>query len=98
MYNTGYNGWGIGLMIIICVVCLVVAVGLAFIPAHFAKKKGYSYVGFWIFGFFLFIPALIVALCINKHDTSQTLLNYKKLLDDGGITQEEYDKKKAELL
>lgn len=42
-----------------------IAVGLAFIPATIARNKGYSYGGFWVFGFFLFLIALIVALCIS---------------------------------
>ena len=42
------------------VVCL-----LAFIPASIAGKKGYSSVGYYFFGLFLFLPALIVACCIS---------------------------------
>ena len=33
-----------------------------------------------------------------KTDATTLLLEYKKLLDAGGITQEEFDKKKEELL
>ena len=44
---------------------LLFAVLLAFIPASMAKKKGYSYGGFWVFGFFLWLPAIIVAACLN---------------------------------
>ncbi|MGI6161250.1 MAG: hypothetical protein ACOYJD_04395 [Christensenellales bacterium] len=39
--------------------------GLAFITANMASKKGYSKGGFWLLGFFLFIPALIVVLCLD---------------------------------
>lgn len=55
----------IWLTVIILIVSIGAAVGLAFIPASIARKKGYSYGGFWAFGFFLFIPALIVALVIE---------------------------------
>jgi len=55
-YGLGWLGW---------LIIVGVRVGLAFIPANIAGKKGYSYGGFWVFGFFLFLPALIVALCIN---------------------------------
>ena len=34
----------------------------------------------------------------QKMDATSKLLNYKKLLDTGVITQEEFDKKKEELL
>ena len=48
-----------------CFIWLGASVGLAFIPAVIAQKKGYSYGGFWAFGSFLFVPALIVALVIE---------------------------------
>ena len=38
---------------------------LGIIPATIARKKGYSYGLFWLFGFFLFLPAIIVACCIE---------------------------------
>jgi hypothetical protein len=38
---------------------------LAFIPATMARNKGYSYCAFWAFGFFLFVPAIIVAAVIE---------------------------------
>lgn len=60
-----YSGIGIAGAIIIWVICLGAAVGLAFIPASMARKKGYSYGAFWVFGFFLFIPAIIVAAVIE---------------------------------
>ena len=56
MYDYGYSGIGIVGAIIIWIISIGAAVGLAFIPANMAKKKGYSYGGFWVFGFFLFIP------------------------------------------
>ena len=47
---------------------------LAFIPASMAKKKGYSYGGFWVFGFFLWLPAIIVAACLS--DKTNQAINY----------------------
>ena len=38
---------------------------LGIIPAYLARKKGYSQGLFWLFGFFLFLPAIIVACCIE---------------------------------
>jgi hypothetical protein len=46
-------------------VALLVLVGLAFIPANIAGKKGYSVGGFFLFGLFFFLPALIVALIVQ---------------------------------
>ncbi len=64
-YNIGnYIGLSIWVILIIAIVSIGVAVGLAFIPATIARNKGYSYGGFWVFGFFLFLIALIVALCL----------------------------------
>lgn len=47
------------------IIWLGACVGLAFIPASMARKKGYSYGGFWAFGFFLIVPAIIVAAVIE---------------------------------
>lgn len=49
-------------------VFFLVCAGLAFIPASIASRKGRSAGGFWIFGFFFLVPALIVALVINEPD------------------------------
>lgn len=37
---------------------------LALIPANVAHKKGYSFLWFYLFGFFCFIPAIMVALLL----------------------------------
>lgn len=39
---------------------------LAFIPAVIGARKGRSSLGFYLFGLFLFIPAVIVALLISS--------------------------------
>ena len=77
---------------------------LGSIPATIASKKGYSRLAFFIFGFFCFLPALIVSIVISdkkKQDQVQNadlMLKYKKMLDEGIITEEEYLQKKEELL
>ena len=49
-------GWvGIGIL------GLIILVALAFWPARVARRKGHSWLLFFIFSLFLFIPALIVA-------------------------------------
>ena len=75
------------------------------IPARIASKKGYSYFGFLVFAIFFYPIALVVSLLIdNKNsyksesDKAVALIKYKQLLDEGVITQEEFDKKKSEYL
>ena len=84
-------------------IIIAIAVGLAFIPANIAAKKGYSKGGFWIFGFFLFLPALIVSLCLNESNnngssSADELLKYKTLLDQGIISRSEFEAKKNQLM
>lgn len=59
-YYSEAAGWGI----LVWIICIGAAVGLAFIPATIARNKGYSYGGFWALGFFFFLIGLIVALCL----------------------------------
>lgn len=40
-------------------VSLLIAAGLAFIPANIAKKKGHSFGLWWFYGWMLFIVAII---------------------------------------
>jgi uncharacterized membrane protein len=83
---------------------LVLLLLIAVVPARIAKKKGYSYAGFYVFGIFVWPAALIVALCIKDRtneaaaEGANALKAYKELLDSGAITQEEFDAKKAEIL
>lgn len=51
--------------IIVLFVILAVKVGIALIPANIAKKKGYSFAGFFIMGIFFFLLGLIVSLCLD---------------------------------
>lgn len=96
---------GMGFPEISIVFVIILALALAVIPARIAAGKGYSYWGFYAFGVFFFVVALVVALLMKdngegegaKGPTPQDLLAYKQLLDAGAITQEEFDAKKAEL-
>lgn len=45
--------------------CIGALIGLAFIPARIARQKGYDYATWWVFGFFLWLVALIVALVME---------------------------------
>ncbi len=89
---------------------LAVAAGLALIPANIARNKGYSFGLWWLYGWLLFIVAIIhVALIPDKNasaagpaapqvSSADELKGYKELLDMGAITQEEFDTKKKQLL
>ena len=52
-------------MEIVLIIGILAILILPVIPASIAKKRGYSAVGFYFFGLFLFVPALIVALVIQ---------------------------------
>ena len=52
------------------IVYLLLLVGLAFIPASIASGKGYSFGGFYAFGFFFFLPALIVSLVLDDKNAA----------------------------
>ena len=88
---------------------LIIVALLAFIPANIAKNKGYRFGLWWLYGWFFFVIALIhIALLPNKNAQQNNLKNpqssadelkkYKDLLDQGAITQAEYQAKKEQLL
>jgi len=85
------------LLFVLCLVC-------AYASGRMADKKGYSYAAFAAIGFFIPIIGLIIAAVLPDKNASpnqtaaQQIADYKKLLDDGAITQDEYDAKKRELL
>lgn len=59
--------------IAVCVIALIIATGLGFIPASIAKKKGYNkYALWWFYGWMLFIVAIIHAACLPDK-TVQTI-------------------------
>lgn len=75
---------------------------LGLIPGFIAKSKGYSFGAWWLYGFLIFIVAIIHVLVIpNKKNIEQKVINelerYKKLFEEGIITEEEFDSKKEEL-
>lgn len=85
------------------IVLAIFAVIFACVVAAIAQRKGYSYWGFWLFGFFFFLPALVVVLLIGYKnakliDPAEELSKFKDLLDRGAITQEEYNRQKKALL
>lgn len=89
-------------------IILVIAIIFGIVCKNIAKDKGYSEIGFFFLGFFFPIIGLIIALCLNdknaqneiymKQTAPQQLLEYKKLLDMGVITPQEFEAKKRELM
>lgn len=58
------------------IVSLGLAAGLGFIPAGIAKRKGYSFGLWWLYGFLLFIVAIIhVSLIQDKNVMQQNFYN-----------------------
>lgn len=75
---------------------------LGLIPGFIAKSKGYSFGAWWLYGFLIFIAAIIHVLFIpNKKNIEQKVTNelerYKKLLEEGIISEEDFEAKKEEL-
>lgn len=62
----------IEIYIVSLIVSLIVAAGLAFIPANIAVKKGYSFGLWWLYGWLLFIIAVIHASLIPDRNAQQT--------------------------
>ena len=93
-------------------IVLLVAAVLGLIPANIAKNKGHSFGLWWFYGWMLFIVAIIHVQFIsdlNKPtegqsvvpssvDTAEEIRKYKKLFDEGVITEEEFQAKKKQLL
>lgn len=102
------------------VITLIIAAGLAFIPANIAKNKGHSFGLWWFYGWMIFIVAVIHVQFISDKNASKEpnmgdgpytpsaqissqsaadeLRKYKELFDQGVLTEEEFNAKKAELL
>lgn len=59
-------------------VLFAINIGLAFIPANIASKKGYSFGGFWCLSFFLsFLVGLIVSAVLEeKHANGDAQIKY----------------------
>ena len=99
----------IAYFIIGIVIPIAASVAFGVCSANIARKKGYSYGGFFALGFFTWLIGLIIALCLNDRNpapdpsheavsTADSILKYKMLLDQGAITPAEFDAKKAALL
>ena len=93
------------MQILIVITYLIVGGICALAAGGIAQKKGYSYGMYAALGFALPVIGLIIAIVMPDKTESKTttgtadeLLKYKQLLDQGVITQDEFDTKKKELL
>jgi hypothetical protein len=65
MYSSYYPAVLAGVYVIVVIIVLGLQIGLSFIGASMAKKKGYSFGGFWCLGFFSsFLIGIIVAAIV----------------------------------
>lgn len=74
---------------------LAIIFALAYIPANIAKKKGYGFAGFYLFGLFFFLIALIVSLCLS--DKKQQLDDFKKAIRTEDFSPSAADELKNDL-
>lgn len=90
------------LLPVLCIgaICCAISIWLG-------KKKGYSSGLCGVLGFFLGVIGLIVVAILpdksaekasTEMQNADSLIKYKQLLDQGVITQEEFESKKRELL
>lgn len=86
-----------------------VDIAMAVLAGSVAQARGYSFRAYFILSLFLPFIGLIVALTRpeddggkpvkqSETDKAKALREYKTLLDDGAITQDEFDAKKRELM
>ena len=92
------------------IIILIIAAGLGIITGKNAEKKGHNFWLWWFYGWMLFIVAIIhVQYIPDRNETHSSLKDidesivtqlerYKRLLDLGAITKEEFEEKKQELL
>ncbi len=113
MYDSGNISNTLLLIVYMSFLLLIPKIGLAFIPANIAKKKGSSFGGFYALGIFWFLLSLILALCFKDKNApakeykvdfvtnplaAQEIEKYHNLYKQGIITEEEFNLKKNELL
>ena len=61
---------GMGMLLVF--VLFAAPLFLAVIPANIAKKKGRNFAGYYVFGYFALIPAIIVTLVLKPVEVKET--------------------------
>ena len=102
----------LGLSIGTVITLIIVDLLLSYLVARIAKNKGYGASGFFIFSFFLFLPALIVVLCLRdlnepvetvpsakvEEVPTKELADLWQLKEQGCISEEEFEAAKKRTL
>jgi hypothetical protein len=84
----------------------LVNLALAYAAGKIAQRKGFSYRVYCVVALLLPVIGLVIALVLpdkaestsSESDKATALREYKALLDEGAITQSEFDAKKRDLL
>lgn len=100
-------GMGLPELSMLFLFSLVIAIVFCVICLKIGANKGYNPALCGVLGFFLGVIGLIVVAVLPNKKIDQaimqsteadSLMKYKELLDQGIITQEEFDRKKNEIL
>ncbi len=77
----------------------IIAAGLAFIPAYIARNKGYNFGLWWLYGWLLFIVAIIhVNFIPDLNSSPSSGTSASSSLPSAGVSAAEELKKYKELL
>ena len=98
----------LGMNEVVFFIWLVIAIVSAYFTLTISEKKGYDSAWFVVLGLVLPVIGLVAVLAMPyKNDSNTThsselskasaIAEYKKLLDDGAITQQEFDSAKARI-
>lgn len=98
----------LGMSGVVFFIWLVIAIVSAYFTLAISEKKGYNSAWFAVLGLVLPILGLVAVLVMpykndsnNSHSgelsKASAIAEYKKLLDDGAITQQEFDSAKARI-
>jgi hypothetical protein len=60
-----HSDWGLAVAAVVWVVAVLIWIAIAFWPARVARRKGHSFVGFFIFSLVFFPAALITAYLVR---------------------------------
>ena len=77
--------------IVTLIASILVAAGLAFIPASIAKSKGYSFGLWWFYGWMIWIAAIIHVSCIRDKNAQQIPI-YQNNTITSSIASSDYGK------
>ena len=75
LLDESIQAYVIGILVVMLVIWVGAAVGLSFIPASMAKKKGYTFAGFYCMSLFIsFVITIIIAALITDKNPKPRLV------------------------